>query len=67
MSLPVPYWKIVEQDPPPESVEVDTAIIDSGGIRMQHTLVRYANLWFLPGTSMYVYYTPTHWREKQSS
>jgi hypothetical protein len=30
--------------------------------RMEQDLQRIGNLWFLADGSMYVYYTPTHWR-----
>jgi hypothetical protein len=48
----------------PEGVEVDTKIHDRDGVRNHQTLVRRGQLWFLPDGSMYVYYTPTHWRPK---
>lgn len=46
----------------PEKVEVLTAIIDEKGERNTQTLVRSGLLWFLPDMSMYVYYSPTHWK-----
>ena len=41
---------------------VETKIDDAQGLRNQQTLKREKRLWFLPDASMYVYYTPTHWR-----
>lgn len=39
-----------------------TKIDDEDGERNVQQLVRQGRLWFLPDKSMYVYYTPTHWR-----
>ena len=47
---------------PPENTIVETKIDDSRGCRNQQSLYRVKNLWFVPDGSMYVYYTPTHWR-----
>lgn len=47
---------------PDEGVEVDTKIDDADGLRNEQSLVRQGRLWFHPDMSMYVYYTPTHWR-----
>jgi len=41
-----------------------TKIDDGKGVRNETTLKRQGNLWFYPDMSMYVYYTPTHWRFK---
>jgi hypothetical protein len=46
----------------PQDIDVETAIIDDLGQRNTATLRRIGRLWFLPDGSMYVYYTPTHWR-----
>ena len=46
----------------PEGVEVETRIKDAKGERNVQTLTRRGRLWFFPDMSMYVYYTPTHWR-----
>ena len=58
-------WKSTRTDPPPEGVKVRTLIADNDGIRNDSTLKRRGNLWFLPDGSMYVYYTPTHWKENR--
>lgn len=41
-----------------------TKVDDEKGVRNEQELKRQGNLWFVPDGSMYVYYTPTHWREK---
>ena len=53
-------WKAADTAPEGESVE--TAIIGPEGERNVQPLVRKGRLWFFPDMSMYVYYTPTHWR-----
>jgi hypothetical protein len=47
----------------PEGTAVDTCI-DAGTPkqRNEQSLVRKGRLWFFTDMSMYVYYTPTHWR-----
>jgi len=45
----------------PADVLVMTKIDDGKGVRNEQTMRRQGNLWF--AGSMYVYYTPTHWRE----
>jgi hypothetical protein len=54
-------WKPVSTAP--DGVEVWTKIDDAEGCRNEATLRRSGRLWFFPNGSMYVYYTPTHWRE----
>lgn len=49
----------------PEGVTVDTKIDDADGVRNVQPLRRSGPLWFFPDGSMYVYYTPTHWRPSQ--
>jgi hypothetical protein len=46
----------------PESTTVLTKIDDENGCRNEQQLKRQGRLWFIPDMSMYVYYTPTHWR-----
>lgn len=46
----------------PEGVEVMTKIDDECGVRNEQPLKREGGLWFFPDKSMYVYYTPTHWK-----
>ncbi len=50
----------------PEGVEVMTKIDDKDGVRNVQPLTRQRNLWFYPDMSMYVYYTPTHWKATAS-
>lgn len=58
-------WIEVEKQKPERNVVVETKIDDGNGCRNQQDLYRGSgNLWFLPDGSMYVYYTPTHWRPK---
>lgn len=56
-------WIPVQSFPPPEGKIVDTKIDDERGCRNEQKMKRRGNLWFFPDESMYVYYTPTHWRE----
>ena len=55
-------WIRTDQELPPKNVEVETMIADRKGKRNQTTLIHYEGLWFFPDMSIYVYYTPTHWR-----
>jgi hypothetical protein len=56
-------WKEVTPEHPEQGVPVETKIDGIGGPRNETTLVRQGRLWFTPDFVMYVYYTPTHWRE----
>lgn len=60
-------WISTSEQLPPENQIVDTKIDDEKGVRNEQELVYSHNLWFLPDKSMYVYYTPTHWRRKEST
>lgn len=53
-------WQSIESAP--EDTAVMTKIEDECGVRNEQTLKRRGNLWFPPDDSMYVYYTPTHWK-----
>ena len=54
-------WQPIETAP--ENVEVLTKIRDARGLeRNEQSLKRRGRLWFVPDGSMYVYYTPTHWK-----
>lgn len=48
---------------PPDGVPVLTKIDDGYGSRNEGVLYRLGCLWFVADGSMYVYYTPTHWRK----
>jgi hypothetical protein len=58
--MTVPGWDAIETAPVGEVVW--TKIHDDDGERNVTKLKRSGNLWFFPDGSMYVYYTPTHWR-----
>lgn len=55
-------WIKVSEKLPPENLVVETKIDDAFGVRNQTELRRKGRLWFFPDETMYVYYTPTHWR-----
>jgi len=58
------HWVRTAEKLPSESVVVDTKIDDGNGVRNEQPLKRINNLWFHSDGSMYVYYTPTHWRAR---
>ena len=60
----VPHWIPTSEELPPENQIVDTKVDDEKGVRNEQQLLHSHNLWFLPDKSMYVYYTPTHWKHK---
>jgi len=51
-------------DTAPDGVVLDTKIDDGHGERNVQPLKLVGRLWFLADGSMYVYYRPTHWRER---
>lgn len=53
-------WQPIESAP--SHVVIETKVDDADGVRNEQRLVRVGNLWFFEDMSMYVYYTPTHWR-----
>lgn len=55
-------WIFCVSELPPDGEVVDTKIDDQDGLRNEGKLKRQGRLWFFPDGSMYVYYTPTHWR-----
>lgn len=55
-------WIRVDRQLPPEWKVVMTKIDDHSGIRNEQELYRLGNLWWCTDGSMYVYYTPTHWK-----
>lgn len=55
-------WISVKDRLPDNGVVVCTKIHDEKGIRNVTKLMRRGNLWFLPEKSVYMYYTPTHWK-----
>lgn len=55
-------WIKLTDNKPTEWVVVKTKIDDEFGVRNEQEL-KYGNyLWWIPDGSMYVYYTPTHWK-----
>lgn len=57
-------WVKTTDGLPDEGKAVDTKVDDEKGCRNETKLIRQGRLWFFPDKSMYVYYTPTHWRAK---
>ena len=55
-------WLRTDEELPPNGIVVTTMISDIHGERNVQELKRNRSLWFYPDGSMYVYYTPTHWR-----
>jgi len=55
-------WTKVAVMLPPERVLVETKIHDDEGCRNLTKLRYRKGLWFVEDESVYVYYTPTHWR-----
>lgn len=53
-------WQTIETAP--EGVLVDTKIDDARGVRNEQPLIRNAGLWWISDGSMYVYFTPSHWK-----
>lgn len=63
-------WIACKDRLPDKGIEVETKISDAQGERNVQSLKRdgeNGRLWFFPDGSMYVYYTPTHWRPIKSS
>lgn len=56
-------WQPISLAPVDEVVW--TKIDDEHGERNVAELKRRGNIWFFPDSSMYVYYTPTHWARPQ--
>lgn len=56
-------WQPIETAP--AHLLVETKIDDGKGVRNEQPMVRSGGLWFVEGMGMYVYYTPSHWREIQ--
>ena len=55
-------WIFINLQLPPQNVVVEMKVDDKHGKRQIQKLKRISNLWWLPDGTMYVYYTPTHWR-----
>ena len=63
MSQRIPGWKSCADELPKDGLVVETIIHDERGTRNETKLKRQGRLWFFPDGSVYVYYTPTHWKE----
>lgn len=57
-------WQQTRHSLPLEGALVETKIDDERGVRNEAELFRQGLLWFVADGAMYVYYAPTHWREK---
>lgn len=57
-------WFKISEVRPPENVIVKTKIDDSNGERNIQNLILIKNLWWFDDKSMYIYYSPTHWANK---
>lgn len=57
-------WTATKTELPPEGFTVLTKIDDDKGVRNEQSLKRRGSLWFVPDDSMYVYYSPTHWKPR---
>ena len=57
-------WIPVSRQLPPAGEFVQTKIDDAGGVRNIQELKLSSGLWF-GQDNMYVYYTPTHWRQTE--
>ena len=57
-------WKKVTDVSPPLNTIIDTKVDDQLGTRNEQSLKFDGKLWWMSDGSMYVYYTPTHWKNK---
>jgi hypothetical protein len=55
-------WHYIGDCLPDDNVVVETKIDNEKGCRNEQRLKRRGRLWWFEDGSMYVYYTPTHWR-----
>lgn len=60
-------WIPCSEQLPPDGEVVTTKISNFAGTRNEQPLKRQGRLWFLADGSMYVYYTPTHWKAAATS
>ena len=63
-ALCMPPWITTDSALPREKQVVETMVMDdySKPPRNVQKLFRQGRLWFVPDGSIYVYYTPTHWK-----
>lgn len=62
MNITKTRWTSTSMIKPTEGEVVETKISDPQGERNVQKLIYKNNLWWHTDMSMYVYYTPTHWR-----
>lgn len=55
-------WISVSEEKPPQNTVVDTKVDDKDGIRNEQKLQLKSRMWWHPDGSIFVYYTPTHWK-----
>lgn len=55
-------WNSITEVPPPHNKVVMTKIDRGGEVSNEQELKYFDRLWWLPDGSIYVYYTPTHWK-----
>lgn len=55
-------WKSISVCRPPQNLVIWTMIKDEKGARNEQKLIFSNGLWWVPDRSIYVYYTPTHWK-----
>lgn len=60
-------WIRCEDKLPPPDIEVETKVDDEQGVRNITRLRWRKNHWWFPDMSMYIYYSPTHWRDTSSA
>jgi hypothetical protein len=60
-------WQLIATAPEDVLVETMTDYGRGDGIENVRELRRSGGLWFPKDSSMCVYYTPTHWRERTST
>ena len=58
-------WIKTSEKLPTEGERVETKVDDKDGTRNFQDLVYKGNLWWTPNMSMYVYYSPSHWRKPE--
>lgn len=57
-------WERISDEYPKDNTLVYTCIQDeNGNKRNEQILKRHSNLWWQPDGKVYVYYTPTHFKE----
>lgn len=61
-------WTKTADQLPHDGLVVGTMIHGPGEVPHNvQPLMRRGNLWFFPDGSMYVYYTPTHWKRVEAT